>query len=233
MAVVGDQLLTRVFGHSKAEQVFRTWWDTIEDYMVYSLVTIGIIVMPTAMVIKMPLHCNFVGNREIVYHDNEATDVDYTLDQNNYTDIDYKLDPDNDTDMKYVLHLTNDKEIDYTQDPKFNLWWVRKACLFNGSVSPFMLYLPYIVLIMALVLYAIERVFSKSFKAGLKLERLYKLLLHRQVLDEILEDETDGREITEAKETFKGSKSYYIRFLIKYKNIKNTISIVIIYDLEL
>ena len=219
MAVVGDQLLSRVFGHSKAEQVFRTWWDTIEDYMVYSLVTIGIIVMPTAMVIKMPLHCNFVGNSEIVYHDNEATDVDYTLD------------PNNDTGIDYILHQNDDTDIDYTQDPKFHLWWVRKACLFNGSVSPFMLYLPYIVLIMALVLYAIERVFSKAFKAGLKLEKLYKLLLHREVLDEVLEDETDGREITEAKQTFKGSKAYYIRFLIKYRNQNTVISILIIYHI--
>ena len=217
MAVVGDQLLTRVFGHSKAEQVFRTWWDTIEDYMVYSLVTIGIIVMPTAMVIKMPLHCNFVGNRDIVYHENDDADKDYTLGQNNDTDIDYKLDQNNNMNMHHNLDLNNDTDIDYTQDPRFHLWWVRKACLFNGSVSPFLLYLPYIVLIMALVLYAIERVFSKAFKAGLKLEKLYKLLLHREVLDEVLEDETDGKEITEAKETFKGSKSYYMRFLIKYR----------------
>ena len=109
--------------------------------------------------------------------------------------------------------------MDYRKDPKFNLWWVRKACLFNGSVSPFMLYLPYILLIMALILFATERVFSKAFKAGLKLEKLYKLMIHRHVLDESNEDETDGKEITEVKETFKGSRSYFMRFLIKYTTL--------------
>ena len=187
MAVVGDQLLKRLFGHSKAEKCFHTWWDTIEDYMVYSLVTMGIIVMPTAMVIKMPLHCNFLGDK---------------------------------LPAEKVTSRGDNTNIDYTTDPKFHLWWVRKACLFNGSVSPFMLYLPYILLIMALVLFAIERVFSKAFKAGLKLEKLYKLMIHRQVLEEVNEDETDGKEITEAKETFKGSRTYYIRFLIKYKQVQ-------------
>ena len=97
------------------------------------------------------------------------------------------------------------------------LFWDAKLVNQCTQCCPFLLYLPYIVLIVALVLYAIERVFSKAFKAGLKLEKLYKLLLHREVLDEVLEDETDGKEITEAKETFKGSKSYYMRFLIKYR----------------
>ena len=196
MAVVGNQLLNRVFGHSKAEQAFHTWWDTIEDYMVYSLVTMGIIVMLTTMVIKMPLHCNFIGNKQI--EDSVVQGDDNGL-------------PDDDD----FIQGKDDVAIDYTEDPGFNLWWVRKACLFNGSVSPFMLYLPYILLIMALIIFATERVFSKAFKAGLKLEKLYTLLIHRQVLAEVPEDQTDGKEINVAKESFKGSKSYYIRFLIK------------------
>ena len=79
MAVISDQLLTRVFGHSKAEKCFHTWWDTIEDYMVYSLVTMGLIVMPTAMVIKMPLHCNFCGDKtaaQSVLAETKSTNVD-------------------------------------------------------------------------------------------------------------------------------------------------------------
>ena len=183
MAVVGDQLLTRVFGHSKAERAFRTWWDTVEDYMVYSLVTMGLIVMPTALVVNKPLHCNFYGDKNI---------------------------------SRSALAEIENSTIDYSKDPKFNLWWVRKACLFNGSVSSFVLYFPYILLIMALILFAIERIFSKAFKAGLKLEKLYKLLIHRNVLEESQDDETDGQEITEVKQTFVGSRSYFLRFLIKY-----------------
>eukprot|EP00092_Neocalanus_flemingeri_P013668 GFUD01014741.1.p1 GENE.GFUD01014741.1~~GFUD01014741.1.p1 ORF type:complete len:448 (-),score=101.18 GFUD01014741.1:39-1232(-) len=142
----------------------------------------GLIVMPTALVINMPLHCNFYGNQ---------------------------------ISAQTVSVEEENPILDFTKDPKFNLWWVRKACLFNGSVSPFMLYLPYILLIMALILFAIERIFSKAFKAGLKLEKLYKLLIHRNVLEDSDEDETDGKEITEVKQTFHGSRSYFLSFLTK------------------
>ena len=178
MAVIGDQLLSRVFGHSKAEKCFHTSWDTVQDYMVYSLATLSIITMPTTLVVTQPLHCNFVSNVDT------ATSL-------------------------------GNSSIDLSVDPKFNLWWVRKICLLNGSVSHITLYLPYILLIVALILFAIQRVFSKAWKSGLKFVKLYKILIHRHIVDEN-NDETDNKEITDAKKTFKRSRNYYNIFLLKY-----------------
>ena len=62
------------------------------------------------------------------------------------------------------------------EDPKFNAWWVKKYCTFNGSVDGFLLYYPYFLLMIALILFALERVFLKTFKAGDKLEKFYNLL---------------------------------------------------------
>ena len=72
----------------------------------------------------------------------------------------------------------NDKK-----DPKFNAWWVKKYCTMNGSVNPFMLYFPYFLLLIAMVLFTIERVFQKAFKAGSHLGRFYILLVRENIFD--------------------------------------------------
>ena len=41
MAALGATLLDNVLGHSKAEQAFRPWWDSFEDFLVYGLVMLG------------------------------------------------------------------------------------------------------------------------------------------------------------------------------------------------
>jgi hypothetical protein len=49
------------------------------------------------------------------------------------------------------------------------------------AVDEFVLYFPYILLIMALVIVLIERVFIRIFKAGLKLDMFYNLLVKETV----------------------------------------------------
>ena len=46
-------------------------------------------------------------------------------------------------------------------DPGFNAWWVKKYCT-HTSVDYFILYFPYILLVMALLIVMIERVFVRS-----------------------------------------------------------------------
>ena len=41
MAVVGSALLDKFIGHSEAERAFQPWWDTMEDYLVYGLIMLG------------------------------------------------------------------------------------------------------------------------------------------------------------------------------------------------
>ncbi len=41
MATLGEALVSKVLGHTAAEKAFRPWWDDLEDYLIYGLVTLG------------------------------------------------------------------------------------------------------------------------------------------------------------------------------------------------
>ncbi|CAB4069676.1 LRRC8 [Lepeophtheirus salmonis] len=59
MASLGNALVNKILGHSEAEKAFRPWWDNLEDFLVYGLVMLGLIVAPTAIINGTPLDCNF------------------------------------------------------------------------------------------------------------------------------------------------------------------------------
>ena len=185
MAAVGAALLSKVLGHSQAEKAFRPWWDSLEDYLIYGLVMIGVVLVPTAIITGTPLDCNFC--------------------QRDYCGP----------------NITNGVK----EDPKFNLWWVKKFCTYNGSVEDFLLYYPYFLLFIALILFALERIFLKAFKAGNKLEKFYNLLVKEKILG--VADEEEGRErggdsdhsggveAMELRYSFKHSASYFYSYLAR------------------
>ena len=150
MAAIGAALLGKVLGHSEAEKAFRPWWDSLEDYLIYGLVMIGVVLVPTAIITGTPLDCNYCQADFCGSFTNSTTTIEYT---------------------------NKGRE-----DPKFNASWVKKYCTFNGSVDGFLLYYPYFLLMIALILFALERVFLKTFKAGDKLEKFYNLLVKEKVL---------------------------------------------------
>ena len=41
MSSLANALVSQVLGHSDAEKAFRPWWDTLEDYLLNSLVLLG------------------------------------------------------------------------------------------------------------------------------------------------------------------------------------------------
>ena len=133
---------------SDAEKVFRPWWDSLEDYLLYSLITIGVILIPTAVVTNTPFECNLCKQD---YCSNDTATFSNT-----------EKDP---------------------LDPGFNNWWVKKYCSFNGSVDGFIMYYPYFLLLIALLLYATEQIFVKSINAGDKIDKLYKLLGRLSLID--------------------------------------------------
>jgi len=190
MAQIGSLLMGKVLGHSDAEKAFRPWWDTLEDYLIYSLVLLGIITVPTAIITGTPLDCS-------PCHDDHCTVKGQVVSNNNTT-------------------------------PGFNLWWVKKFCTMNGSVDPFMLYFPYFLLLIALGLVFIERVFSKAFHAGTKLEKFYSFLVRENVLGDVKETVTEGasaacqitnadggREAIELKQSFNYDNNYYVSYVIR------------------
>ena len=56
-------------------------------------------------------------------------------------------------------------------------WWLKQYCTLDPkTVDQFLLYFPYVLLIVAVTLFAIERVFTRFFKANLdnELARFYR-----------------------------------------------------------
>jgi len=187
MAAVGTALLGEVLGKSKAEKAFRPWWNSVGDYLIYSLVMLGIVLVPTAIITATPLNCNF------------CQDSHCSTQQE---------------------HFVNIKE-----DPKFNTKWVKKFCTMNGSVETFMLYFPYFLLLIAMALVMIERIFLKAFNAGPKLEKFYNLLVRESVLSGTDGADSDnlpvhdvfagGREAIELRHSFRGTRSCFLSYLLK------------------
>ena len=59
MAAIGAALMGKVLGHSEAEKAFRPWWDSVEDFLIYGLVMIGVVLVPTAIITGTPLDCTY------------------------------------------------------------------------------------------------------------------------------------------------------------------------------
>ena len=146
MAAMGAVLMGKVLGHSEAEKAFRPWWDALEDYLIYGLVMLGVVLVPTAIITGTPLDCTYCVQD---FCGANATDT--------FTNVG-------------------------KEPPGFNNWWVKKFCTFNGAVDNFLLYYPYFLLMIALILFALEKFFHKVFQAGNKLEKFYSLLVKDKYL---------------------------------------------------
>jgi len=188
MAAIGTALMSRVLGHSAAEKAFRPWWDSLEDFLIYGLVMLGIIIVPTAIITGTPLDCNYC-------QEDFCQNVHEPFNQTNVG----------------------------KEDPKFNAWWIKKFCTLNGAVPAFMLYFPYFLLMVALVLVFIERVFQKAFNAGSKLDKFYSVLVREKVLKaaekanvcEVGDSIVDGKEAIEIKQSFKGNGGYFYSYMMR------------------
>ena len=113
-------------------------------------------------------------------------------------------------------------------DPGYNAWWVKKYCTFT-AVDGFVLYFPYFLLIMAIVIVLIERGFITVFKAGLKLDAFYNLLVSESLLDGAVATNEKGQKVTKAKflemedsklvvevaQSFAQSSSYFFSYFVR------------------
>ena len=179
MASLGGALINKVLGHSEAEEAFRPWWDTLEDLLIYGLVMLGLLVVPTAMVMETPLECTFCKD-----------------------------------DLCVDLNISGKG----VEDPEYFEDWVKEFCTFNGSVDPFILYFPYILLLIALVMVLMEKIFIAVFRSHNKLDRFYKLLLDQNVIKtgEVKFTSTRAREVIEIEERFKSyENNYFQSYLIR------------------
>ena len=181
MATLGAQLMVKALSKTQAEKLFRPWWDSVEDHLIYALVILSLIVLPTAIVISTPLNCNFCQ----------------TINSTN---------------------LCGDSYTNALPDPKLSWKWLMKECTLNGSVSPFMLYFPYILLMMALSLFLVEKFFKKSFENSKKLEDLYLVYLNMKSQSHQSEEKDvseASRNLIEVKESLKSSGMFFKSYIFK------------------
>ena len=80
---VSSLLMNNVLGDSETEKVFRPWWDTLEDFLLYSLVILGVRTVPTAIITGTPLDCSHC-------HDNHCQAMGKNFINNN-TNPDFNL----------------------------------------------------------------------------------------------------------------------------------------------
>ena len=52
-------LTSQVLSHSKAEQIVRPLWEKLEDFCVYGLLLVGVILIPHAIVLGTPIYCTY------------------------------------------------------------------------------------------------------------------------------------------------------------------------------
>ena len=56
MTSIGTALISQL-SHSDTEKLFIPWWDNLEDFVIYGLITLGLIVLPTQVFSGTPLFC--------------------------------------------------------------------------------------------------------------------------------------------------------------------------------
>ena len=183
MAAIGAVLMGRVVTHTEAEMAFHPWWDDMEDYMVYGLVMVGVVLIPSAIVTGTPLDCNFCPYESS-------------------------------TNSSIREGCFNEEP-----DPGFNAWWAKKYCTYNGSVHNFLLFFPYIILLIALTLFALERVFQRGFLTGEKINKLYQLVKTQMTLDDEDQgpiDVVDTRfKAIELSYSMRKTRSYFYSYLFR------------------
>ena len=107
-------------------------------------------------------------------------------------------------------------------DGNVNIYWLKNYCTFDPeAVDQFLLYFPYVLLIVAILLFLIERAFNTMFNANKELEIFHNLLVEESIIkdDEDLDDgkQPVGKEDTEidsdklAFMVSQGSSSNYFR----------------------
>ena len=90
-------------------------------------------------------------------------------------------------------------------DPNHHAWWVKQYCTYDPeTVDQFLLYFPYLLLTVAIVLYSIEKAFNSCFQANKELEAFHNLLIREEILSGKSKDDNE-----------KGSKANEVLKILK------------------
>jgi len=175
MGAVASSVAKSVLGHSDAENAFRPWWDTVQDHLIYGLITTGVIAFPKAMLNTSPIWCT-----------------------------------------KCTKDICPDDMNGTSEDP-FDRWALRKCTYDPKVVDQFLLYFPYVILFVAVLLFVVEKFFSKMFKVQDEAENFYDLFVKMSILKGKKDEETSSKLVKpSAFQMVQGigsSNSYYDAFV--------------------
>ena len=125
----------------------------------------------------------------------------------------------NESDINSTTTISPIEPIDINNDKDYSAWWVKKYCT-ETAVDGFIKYFPYILFVVALVIVAIEKLFTKTFKAGKKLNAFYNLLVKEEEVGDDKKElmSCDGQTIDDRKDIIEISHSFTSQdnFLISY-----------------
>ena len=125
----------------------------------------------------------------------------------------------NESDINSTTTTSPIEPIDINNDKDYSAWWVKKYCT-ETAVDGFIKYFPYILFVVALVIVAIEKLFTKTFKAGKKLNAFYNLLVKEEEVGDDNKElmNCDGQTIDDRKDIIEISHSFTTQdnFLLSY-----------------
>ena len=125
----------------------------------------------------------------------------------------------NESDINSTTTASPLQPMDINNDKDYSAWWVKKYCT-ETAVDGFIKYFPYILFVVALVIVAIEKLFTKTFKAGKKLNAFYNLLVKEEETAGDKKDLMicDGQTIDDRKDIIEISHSFTTQdnFLVSY-----------------
>ena len=120
----------------------------------------------------------------------------------------------------------NEENGTFSENPKFQAWWVARYCTYNGknsrekdAVHPFISFYPYIILGLAITLFSIDKIIQILFNAGEKLDKFYKLLDDNKILSGTEEPQSSGADGSlqeiELRIAFRKNQHFFISFILR------------------
>ena len=95
-------------------------------------------------------------------------------------------------EFRIIINIHNSL-IKTCENPKLYRWALRKCTYDPEVVDQFLLYFPYVILFVAVLLFVVEKFFSKMFKVQDEAENFYDLFVKMSVLKGKKDEETSSK----------------------------------------
>ena len=171
MATLGKALISKIAGDNPAEKAFKPWWDNAQNFLVYGLVMLGTITFLPFLLLKRHFICESVWVLTVhCFYPLVSLSAGLIVAPTAIIKV-TPLDCTRCTGVNCILQNgTNFGGDKINENPNFSARWVKQYCTHNNPhMNAYLMYFPYILLILALVLVLIERGFIRYYSYEHKL----------------------------------------------------------------